>query len=855
MAPITDYFKSFTIPKNRIPRQDEDDEIVVAPSNSSRANTRERTTSPAKRPTQAPAETKNAQHGTSTVKRGRGRPRKDISTSPGRLRLATPLLEEGESGRSTPTRRSPRKHTGDMDDLHNLPPDSSGLTSVRSSLKSTPTKVRVLEAVEIPSPAKRSSPEMPAPSQLPASKAKNLVNTSFSSFSSLTSLSGMSSQSSSRRIVKNGVQAVTNSDSASMSSSSEDELVDLESFAPRKKRRLSPLPEDNKNDISGHSKSTRSSTRLSGEQSKKRPKDSWQPLGPPPKTTYKYSLVNMAKQSAKDAASEAKIAQAEAEMQEAERLEKQRNQLFSSAVETKSMMAKEFAQDSEEEERMVIAMERTEVLRGEETFYFFCGESDERIELDFLTAELSTCGLSFLQDESAWRHACTSGFLATVASQKGLPQQVISWIHSRIFHESSQELCEAYVAILDALVRGGHDLPNLHFSLSQTHPGQTVRDAADDTTIDRDASLPPNLKYALTTMAVLAPHIGPVNQACTLAELILLNNDERVRSDIAMQLHIERAMHSILESHASVEDREVVFRETTRQILHASSISRHLLSRAIASLPATVLSLHQLRRKLALHILLDGSIDEDIDVTSQSIGVRLLLKLKRHASFHISESTDYTTLHSLIDLLDIAIDVGFSDFAFLSQETQTQHKAAPKSLFGHATTTSSPAEISFNAQIDDIVSHLRLMSSKIRDAGTSHLKRTEAKSALERLIVRLEASARTKPRPRKGVFDRPGALSAGALDGYLRRVESENVAAGVGGSGSGSSSNNGEGAATKRAVQSAPGKQHKVTWRDDVVGMGDAGPGADEGKRGSEAESECDDEDDETLRDIYGSDT
>lgn len=487
MAPITDYFKSFTIPKNRIPRQDEDDEIIVAPSSTaSRANTRERTLSPAKRPTHASAERKNSQHGTSTVKRARGRPRKDISTSPSKLRLATPLLEEDESGRSTPTRRSPRKHTAGMDDVQNLPPDSSGLTSVRSSLKSTPTKVRVVEAVEIPSPVKRSSPEMPAPSQVPAPKTKNPGNTSFSSFSSLTSFSGMSSQSSSRRIVKNGVQAVTNSDSASMSSSSEDELVDLESFAPRKKRRLSPPVEDSENDIS---KSTRSSSRLIGDQAKKRVKDSWQPLGPPPKTTYKYSLVNMAKQSAKDAASEAKIAQAEAEMQEAERLEKQRKQAFSTTDETKSMMAKEFAQDSEEEERMVIAMERTEVLRGAETFYFFCGEADERIEVDFPAAELSTCGLGFIQDDSAWQHACTSGFLATVASQKGLPRQVVSWIHSRIFHEPSEDLREAYVATLGALARGAHDLPDLHFSLSETHPGQTVRDAANDATIDGDSTL------------------------------------------------------------------------------------------------------------------------------------------------------------------------------------------------------------------------------------------------------------------------------------------------------------------------------------------------------------------------------
>jgi hypothetical protein len=333
-----------------------------------------------------------------------------------------------------------------------------------------------------------------------------------------------------------------------------------------------------------------------------------------------------------------------------------------------------------------------------------------------------------------------------------------------------------------------------------------------------------------------------------LAELILLNNDENARSNVAMQLHIERAMHSILQSHTSDEDREVVFRETTRQILHASSISRHLLSRAIASLPATALPLYQLRRKLALHILLDGPTDEDIDVTSQAVGIRLLLRLKKHDSFHISESTDYTTLLSLIDLLDIAIDVGFSDFAFLSQEGQSQHKAAPKSLFGHATTTASPAEIAFNTQIDNIVAHLRFMGSKIRDAGTSHLKRTEAKSALERLIVRLEASVRTKPRARKGVFDGPGGLGAGALHGYLKRVESETA---INGSGSG----NGGGRATERAVQGAPGTQHKVTWRDDVVGMGDVGPGADQAGDGSNEESEEDDEDDEALKDIYGSDT
>jgi hypothetical protein len=540
----------------------------------------------------------------------------------------------------------------------------------------------------------------------------------------------------------------------------------------------------------------------------------------------------MVKQSAKEAASEAKIAQAEAEMREEEQLQKRRDNARANAVQTKSM-AKEFAQDSEDEERIEMAIERTEVLRGEEAFYFFRSKASESMELDL---ELDTSGLEFLQDDAKRLHACTSGFLATVASQQGLPEQLVSWLHNEIFHEPSEVLCESYVAIVDALVKGQHRLPALTFSLSETHPGQTLRDV-EEIEIGGGPSLPSNLKYALMVTAALAPHIAPVSQACALAELILLNNDEHVREAAELQIHIERAMCSILESHGSDEDLQTVYRETIRQILHASSISRHILSRAIASIPATILPLHQLRRKLSLHILLDASIDEDIDTTSPTTGLRLLQRSKKHPSFQISETTDYVTFHSLIDLVDIAIDVGFSDFAFLSQESQLHHKAAPptKSLFGHVATSQSAAETAFNASIDDLVSHLRSMGSKIRDAGTSHLKRTEAKSALERLVVRLEAAVRTKPRPRKGVFHRSGN-SAGALKCFLKRVESQGEA---------SKSEELSGTlASRQTVQAGPGKQHKVTWRDDVVGNGDAAAGAHEDEDGDERREEENDDDD-----------
>jgi hypothetical protein len=796
---ITDYFKSFTIPKNHIPRQSEDDEIIVVSSNPSGANTRERTLSPAKRRVPVSPQEQHRDD-TNTVKRGRGRPRKGCSTSPSEGRLETPGLEPDKSGHSTSTRRSSRKQTGGMDEIQDVPPDSSGLTSVRSSLMSTSTKSRILEAVEIPSPVRRSGPSMPARSHIPASESRKMANTSFSSFPS--------SQSSSRRIVKNGVQAVTNSDSASVSStSSEDELVDLDSLGPRKKRKISPPAGDGVSglDVPSNSKSTRSSTRLSGGQAETRVRDSWRPLSPPPKPKYKHSLLSMARQSVKEAASKAKIDQMEADMQEEEELQKRRENMSAKSVETKRM-AKELANNSEDEERMIKAMERTDVMRGEETFYFFRAAAHESMGVDFPISELDSYGLEFLQDDVKRQHACSSGFLATVASKQGLPEQLVSWLRNEISQEPVEELCESYVAIMD-----------------ETYSGQTFRDV-EGTKFARGTSLPPNLKYALMTMAALTPQIAPVNQACALAELILLNNDEHIRSDIDLQLYIERAMQTILESNASDEDLQTVFRETTRQVLHASSISRRLLARAIASLPTTILLLHQLRRKLSLHILLDASIDEDIDVTCPSTGVRLLLRVKKHDSFHISEKTDYVTLHSLTDLLDIAIDVGFSDFSFLSQESQSRHKSAPstESLFGHKIVSQSPEEVSFNAQVDEIVSHLRMMGSKIRDAGTSHLKRTEAKSAIERLVVRLECAVRTKPRPRKGVFDR-AVMSSGALDGFLSKVESGSTA---------SRRESVDGETTKQqAVHGGLRKQHKVTWREDVVGIGNAEPGVEEGDK------------------------
>ena len=464
---ITEFFapKGFIIPKTQIPRQDEDDEIVVAASSSSRSNTRERSDPPVKRQASQSPRKQQQRNGISPVKRGRGRPRKDDPMSPSKLRMEAQLLGEEHSGDSIPTRRSPRKGRLDMKDFQDAPPASSGLTSVQSSLKDSSPKMRSVEAVEIPSSAVPSSPRMTAPTRAPTDGKKAAANTSFSSFSTITSMSGMSSQSSSRRIIKNGVPAVTNSDSASMSSSSSDEeLADLDSFAPRKKRRLTP-PGAEKIEVTINSKPTRSSTRLGEEKIKKNARESWRPLSPPPTTKYKHSLLSIAKRSAREAESEQKIAQTEAYMQAAQKLQQEEDSMALDASKSKAIAAS-FAQDSEEGERMLMAMDRTDALRGEETFHFFHGGGNDRMDVEFPTKELDACGLSFLRDESSRIRACSSGFLAVVASQQGLPRPLVAWMHNQIFEEDAEELCESYVAVVNALVKSDHDLPDLAFSLS-----------------------------------------------------------------------------------------------------------------------------------------------------------------------------------------------------------------------------------------------------------------------------------------------------------------------------------------------------------------------------------------------------
>ncbi|OQO02140.1 hypothetical protein B0A48_11692 [Cryoendolithus antarcticus] len=671
---------------------------------------------------------------------------------------------------ATPRQLPPTK-ARNANEAQNAPPStSSALSSMASiSSQSTPTRVRTLQAVEIPWPPRATIPPVP---QAPAATKLN------TSFSSALSSAPHSSQSSSRRIVKNGVPAVTNSDSASVSSSSEDELADFDTLFPAKRRKLTPPGRKVTNPIdvaSSSGASLRTSTRLTGERTARQYRSAYRPPSPPPTVTYKHSLRKIVSHNQKQAESQAKIAKAEAEVQDEDGQD-----AVAEKAETEdrsaSAIAAAFTNTSEDYERMKAAIERTEAMKAEETFYYFRGEASvcpgEAEPYDFSVVD---DGFDFLEAESILKAACTTGFLASLASKRPLPDRLVGWMQRALLVEKSEELCVAYVAVLAAATR--HSV--------NSHENRTIPSlGAEFRSQEKAASgLPPNLKHLLLAMTVVTRSraCDPESDMAELASLVMLNNDEHVRSDLDLQIVVENTMQALLLSIGDWTRPALSQQDPTlgsdfwtpllRAVIDESKLSRHMLARAISSLPATMPELAYFRRSLALHILLGVAADESISHISPDTGVRLLVRLKRAPEFAISERTDYTLLLSLTSLLDIALDAGFSDFAFLrtAQLEPLTASASSNALFSSTAKPTSPAEQAFNAQVDAFAAQLTQMKSRIRDAGTSHLKRTEAKSALERLVVRLEYAVRTRPKSRKGVFGKESNAGMGmGMEAFLK---------------------------------------------------------------------------------------
>ncbi|KAK5130584.1 hypothetical protein LTR08_001903 [Meristemomyces frigidus] len=871
------FFKRFTVPKERVPDTSAiEEEIIVVPARKQDALAQQRpnhvanTRSPQKKLRLKISRESSTQSGRSSSRKTATRESSILSSPPPTTR--TP--------RASPQKRSAIPQldgaADDMDLFHSSP---------------TPSTQRQLRAVEIPSPRPRAAP-IPTPtatSEAPLSHA----TTSFSSCSTLSSVP-MSSQNSSRRVVKGGLMAVTNSDSGS---DSDDELADIDSFMPRKKQKMTPPRIDTARSIEMPDtvKPARHSARLSDKGSVKSGKSTPRLPPSPPRTVYKHSLMDMVKANEKREKQDARIAEAEAAVAAAA---EKRKEAAALQLDGKTM-AEAMADDSDQGARMVQALARTEAAQCEAPFSFFADAAPCAQNIAFPTSGLpAKSWANLLREDHARDQACLTGFVAQLARLHLIPKDALEWFAYQLAHEPREELCEAYLSIIQASPQNSNPdvdwaslakldtyyrttlSPPVNVPASKEAPltlqvakvfscicGYTgdgggvivcsscglwqhascyyperdgrelaagsqhscVQCRPDGISVDDeaarkrqkamragakpDSSAHTVAKEVRTHAAVRTGQLGFVVRAMahcarqtnslqpmaqTFVDLALANMDEHVRSDLALRTTLGTSIETLLAN---------VFQSDTEQQRLCSLVARRLLldvttttttttslrCQIVTALPATAFSSHGLRRRLALALLLTSADAEEpaTPTLTKETGEALLHALQNRPDLTITAETDYALLPFLAETLDIAIDAGFSRPAPTPAPPSTTASISTMAPFAPKRAKTSPEEKAFDSQIDRLAMQLRLIASRIKDAGTAHLRRTEAKSALERVVVRVEQAVRTRERVARGVFDAGGRGSVfggrgggrfkkrnggGVLEGFVMRAkQGENV--------------------------------------------------------------------------------
>ena len=168
-----------------------------------------------------------------------------------------------------------------------------------------------------------------------------------------------------------------------------------------------------------------------------------------------------------------------------------------------------------------------------------------------------------------------------------------------------------------------------------------------------------------------------------------------------------------------------------------------------------------LKRRLALSYFLKSKDYLTDNLDRMATTSKVVAYLQTRPQFRIHDKTDFVVLGARIGILDIAMGAGFSDFSFLPRETVETED--PSATGAGATGRRRPCEeeMRFNDAIDGLVRTLRVIMSFIHDAGAAHMSRTECKGMFEKLSYRLEYATRTRPKPRKSLFD-AGRAVAGA---------------------------------------------------------------------------------------------
>ena len=432
--------------------------------------------------------------------------------------------------------------------------------------------------------------------------------------------------------------------------------------------------------------------------------------------------------------------------------------------------------------RLMCAVERTEALNLERSWSFFAPRGPkcspaEQSEIA-VNAQLSDWWQESLQDNDSRSRTFLSGFMAETWSHGLLPEELIQWTFDNIAQEPSFELRRSYVKAFKHAkpewVRN-HLRPStiqrmfLRIGASQQalSSGELIEPAAY---VSRSHKAP-DYRYLLSLVEVLlimAPQMEISAHRKFLTILARVALDAQVMGDARASVAVEDGLSVLIELLRKKDSPAIA--SSFLADLATCLTDPVLQAQLLKHIPCTSSITARVRLQLAHHFLLGAELHPPTDLSSLPVEIAWLTRYLDSGSFNTSfrspnKRPDYTNMTALTYLLDVAIADGCRPASF----------------------DSLADEAAFNRNIDNLADRIKAIFASIADTGASHMRRTEAKEALQALHYRLLYAVRTEVRPKKNVFGgrdgdeyRAEERSQGFMSKFLARNKSKNSSQGPG---------------------------------------------------------------------------
>lgn len=405
--------------------------------------------------------------------------------------------------------------------------------------------------------------------------------------------------------------------------------------------------------------------------------------------------------------------------------------------------------------RLLNAVERTEALNFERSWSFFgSGGLESPSAKPIQIEKLSGWWRESLEDNELRNRTFLSGFVGEAWSSGRFPDELIQWILDSIVREPQNELRRSYVYAFKhlkpecvATYFRPSTVERLFLQIGASQQSVSCADLIEPTTHVPRTSEQPDYRYLLSVIEMLmavAPHLEISTHEKLLAILGRLALDARIMGDGRVSVAVEDGVSELIELSAMKDNHATAKSFVADFGTHLTDPT--LQAQLLKHIPCTSSLAAYIRIQLAHRFLLGTDSDSKADVDSLSVNITKLTRYLDSGPFDItikspSKRPDYTNMIARTYLLDVAIAGG-----------------------GRPTSFDSRAEeVSFNRKVDKLADRTKAIFASIADTGASHMRRTEAKEALQALYYRLLYAVRTEPRPKKNVF--------GGRDGEEYRAE------------------------------------------------------------------------------------